>query len=81
VKDHAHGLVGDLRLTDVETGRSAEVTVTPAAIIRYRENLRKHNDALREECLSRGIAYFLVPTDTQVESLVLGSLRNGGMLR
>jgi Protein of unknown function DUF58 len=81
VKDHAHGLVGDLRLTDVETGRAAEVTVTPAAIIRYRDNLRKHNEALREECLSRGIACFLVPTDTPIESLVLGSLRNGGMLR
>jgi uncharacterized protein (DUF58 family) len=81
VKDAGRGLVGDLRLTDVETGRGAEVTVTPAAIVRYRENLRKHNEELREECLSRGIAYFLVPTETAIETLVLGALRKGGMLR
>jgi uncharacterized protein (DUF58 family) len=34
VKDEARGLVGDLRLTDVETGRGAEVTVSAAAVIR-----------------------------------------------
>jgi uncharacterized protein (DUF58 family) len=81
VKDQTRGLAGDLRLTDVETGRGAEVTVTPAAIIRYRDNLRKHQAQLREDCLSRGIAYFLVPSDTAIESLVLGALRQGGMLR
>jgi uncharacterized protein (DUF58 family) len=80
-KDQTRGLAGDLRLTDVETGRGAEVTVTPAAIIRYRENLRRHTAALREECLSRGIAYFMVPTSTPVTDVVFGSLRKGGMLR
>jgi uncharacterized protein (DUF58 family) len=80
-KDQGRGLVGDLRLTDVETGRGAEVTVTPAAIVRYRENLRKHMKELREECLSRGIAYFPVPTDTPIEQLVMGAMRKGGMLR
>jgi hypothetical protein len=57
------------------------VTVTPAAVIRYRENMRKHMSQLREECLSRGISYFLVSTETPVETLVLGALRQGGMLR
>jgi uncharacterized protein (DUF58 family) len=81
MRDQPRGLAGDLRLTDVETGRAAEVTVTPATIARYRENLRKHMDGLKEECLSRGIAFFMVPTDTPLEQLVMGALRRGGLLR
>jgi hypothetical protein len=73
--------VGDLRLTDVETGRAAEVTVTPAAVARYRTQLQRHNAELKAECLARGIAYFQVPTDTLIDQLVLGSLRKGGLLR
>ncbi|HYE63873.1 MAG TPA: DUF58 domain-containing protein [Phycisphaerales bacterium] len=80
-KDQDRGLVGDLRLTDIETGGAAEVTVTPASVARYKQALQKHNQALRNDCLSRGIAYFLVPTDTPVDQLILGSLRKGGLLR
>jgi uncharacterized protein (DUF58 family) len=80
-RDLEHGLVGDLRLTDVETGAAAEVTVTPATVLRYRAALRKHNEQLREACLRRGIASFLVPTDTPIDQLILGSLRKGGLLR
>ena len=80
-KDQERGLLGDLRLTDIETGRAAEVTVTPAAVSKYRAELRRHNERLRTDCLSRGIAYFLVPTDTAADQLILGSLRKGGLLR
>ncbi len=80
-REAERGMIGDLRLTDIETGKAAEVTVTPAATARYRINLARHNEALREACLSRGIAYFLVPTDTPIDALVLGALRKGGMLR
>ena len=80
-RDLERGLVGDLRLTDVETGAAAEVTVTPAAVLRYKSALQQHNERLKAECLSRGIAYFLVPTDTPVDQLILGSLRRGGLLR
>jgi len=80
-KDQERGLSGDLRLTDIETGKAAEVTVTPASVGRYRAELRKHNDRLKADCLSRGIAYFLVPTDTPADQLILGSLRKGGLLR
>jgi hypothetical protein len=80
-KEQARGLVGDLRLTDVETGKAAEVTVTPASVIRYRQKLAEHNEALRAACLSRGIACMLVSTETPLEQLVMGSLRKGGLLR
>lgn len=80
-REAERGLIGDLRLTDLETGRGTEVTISPASISRYRAGLEKHNALLREACLSRGIAYFLVPSSTAVDQLVLGSLRRGGMLR
>lgn len=71
---------GDLMLTDVETLRSAEVTISPALLGRYRARVGEYSARLRDLCRSRGIAYFLVPSDASVESLVLSSLKRGGML-
>lgn len=75
------GLVGDLRLTDVETARGVEVTVSPASIAMYKAALSRHQQRLREQCARRGIAHFLVPTDTPVEKLLTTTLRRGGLLR
>jgi uncharacterized protein (DUF58 family) len=75
------GLLGDLRLTDVETSRGVEVTISPASIAQYKAGLARHLDACKRACLSRGIAHVLVRTDTPVEQLLLGTLRRGGMLR
>lgn len=75
------GLVGDLRLTDVESGHAAEVTVSAALLARYRANLDAYTAGLRQAAAARGIACFLVPSDVPVETLVLDSLRRGGILR
>lgn len=75
------GLVGDLRLTDIETARGIEVTISPAAIARYRKNLEAMLETSRDVCRSRGVAHFLVPTDTPIDRLVIDSLRRGGMMR
>jgi uncharacterized protein (DUF58 family) len=75
------GLVGDLRLTDVETARGVEVTVSPASIAMYKASLSRHQQRLREECARRGIAHFLVPTDTPVDKLLTTTLRRGGLLK
>lgn len=75
------GIVGDLRLTDVETGAAAEVTVTPDTIVAYRQRLRAHQEDLRRALRSRGVAHTLAPSDTAVDELVLTSLRRGGLLR
>ncbi|GJQ29858.1 MAG: hypothetical protein HBSAPP03_17420 [Phycisphaerae bacterium] len=80
-RDAPLGLIGDLRLTDVETGRAAEVTITPDAVERYRAGLAAHHARLRHACHARGVAHVLVPTDTPVEVLVTNTLRRGGMLR
>jgi uncharacterized protein (DUF58 family) len=74
------GLVGDLRLTDVETGDGRDVTVTPATIEAYRRSMQASLTRLRASCHARGMAHLLVPTNTRVEDLVTSSLRRGGLL-
>ncbi len=75
------GLIGDLRLIDIETNRGLEVTISPASIAQYKASLQRHLDICKRACLSRGIAHALVRTDTPVEQLLLGTLRRGGLLR
>lgn len=80
-KERAQGLAGDLRLTDAESSRVTEVTLSRAVVSKYRAALGAYNDKLKSDCLSRGLAHFLVPSDTPVSTLVLDSLRRGGLLR
>lgn len=80
-RERERGLLGDLRLTDVETGRGADVTITPASINAYRLGLARHQAALKAATSTRGIALVTVDTSTPVETLMLGTLRQGGMMR
>jgi uncharacterized protein (DUF58 family) len=75
------GLIGDLRLTDAETGEGREVTVSGALVAAYRRRVAAYTAGVKSLAASRGLAAYLVPTTTAVETLVLDSLRRGGMLR
>ncbi len=75
----ARGLVGDLRLTDVETARPAEVTVSAALLKRYRERFAAHQDMLERDCAARAMTHLLVPTDANLETLLLSTLRKRGL--
>jgi hypothetical protein len=79
--ERERGLVGDLRLTDVETLRGAEVTLSTALIARYRARIDAYIEDARRACRARGIAHYLVTSDTRIDQLVIGALRRGGMLR
>lgn len=74
-------LRGDLRLTDVETARGLEVTISPTSIGEARRRAREFVERTHAMCLTRGLAHFLVPTDTPIDRLMIDSLRRGGMLR
>jgi uncharacterized protein (DUF58 family) len=74
------GLVGDLRLTDAETGRGVEVTMSAAVIKRYKERLDRHIERVQRACLARDIGHLLVPSDADVADLMLGQLRRRGVL-
>ncbi|MEQ8843517.1 MAG: DUF58 domain-containing protein [Phycisphaerales bacterium] len=74
------GLLGDVMLTDVESGRTAEVTITPSLIDTYRKRLNAHNDRLARLASARGIGHMLVPSDTPAREILTGSLRRHGVL-
>jgi hypothetical protein len=75
------GLVGDLRLTDVESGRAAEVTLTPELMDDYRATVRRYVSAAHAFCAARGLSHEMVSTETDAATLLTGTLRRIGMLR
>ncbi len=73
-------VLGDLRLTDVETGRVAEVTVTPDLVKRYVSRLEAYQGALAQFAASRGMTHLVVRSDADVAKLVLEELRKRGVV-
>lgn len=72
---------GDLKLLDVETNAFVEISTSRALLKRYKENLAGFCEAVRKECLKRGLIYVPASTGVPVERLTLDVLRRGGMLR
>jgi len=73
-------LAGDLRLTDTETGRTAEVTISAPLIARYRQRLDRFLAQTERLCEARSIQHILVPSDADPRAFVLRSLRQRSVL-
>ncbi|HLO40152.1 MAG TPA: DUF58 domain-containing protein [Phycisphaerales bacterium] len=80
-KDSTRTLVGDLRLSDIETGRGVDVTLSAALLNRYRTRFASFTQDLRSACRARGIAHMQVMSDTPVDRFIMDTLRRGGLLR
>ena len=76
-----HGLAGDLKLTDIEDGDTAEVTISAALLKRYKENLDAYCGKLREFCVRRGIMHMTIDTSVDLTVLLLDYLRKRGLLK
>jgi uncharacterized protein (DUF58 family) len=76
----AGGVIGDLRLTDAETGAAAEVTVSAALLKRYKQRLAAHIEGVRRACAARDMTHTVLKSDTDVAGLLLGYLRKRGLL-
>ncbi|MFO0879063.1 MAG: DUF58 domain-containing protein [Gemmataceae bacterium] len=74
-------LMGDLKLVDVEDADAAEVTVQLPLLRRYQENLAAYRDELETFCTRRGIGCISTSTEVPFDRLVLGHLRQRGLLR
>lgn len=74
-------LTGDLRLIDVEDEDAAEITVSPALIRRYKQNLAAYRGALAEFCSRRGVTYLFTTTAVPFERLIFSYLRQRGLVR
>ncbi|MGL6094405.1 MAG: DUF58 domain-containing protein [Fimbriiglobus sp.] len=72
---------GDLKLTDVEDGNHAEVTISAPLLERYRQTLAAYRAGLNAFCTRRGMAYLFTSNQVPFEKLVLGYLRSRGLVR
>jgi len=68
-------LAGDLRLLDVETGESQEVTIDGGMRALYRRRLAAWRDEIQVTCRARDVHYLPVETGTPFERVVLYDLR------
>jgi uncharacterized protein (DUF58 family) len=74
-------LTGDLKLTDVEDGDEAEVTVSAPLLKKYKETLAAYRGKLSEFCVRRGVNYLFTSNQVPFDRLVLGYLRQRGLIR
>ena len=66
---------GDLRLVDSETGFEQEVTFGKYRLKAYQQTVENYCQRLREFCQGRGIHFFRVRSDANLEQLLLRQLR------
>lgn len=76
-----NALSGDLKLVDIEDGNTAEVSISPALLRSYRENLNAYCGRLRDHCIRRSMMHMVLRTDMSMETLVMDYLRKRGLLR
>ena len=74
-------LDGDVKMIDVEDEDEAEITVSPALIHRYKQNLNAYRNELRKFCAARGMTYLFASNQESPEKLVLSQFRRRGLLR
>lgn len=74
-------VIGDLRLTDCESGRAAEVTVNADLLARYRARFEWYQRELSGYLTARGMTHVIVRSDADVGGLLLGDLRRRGLVR
>lgn len=72
---------GDLRLTDIEDGDQAEVTISAPLLARYERTLTAFRGGLNQFCTKRGMQYLFTSNQVPFEKLVLGYLRTRGLVR
>jgi uncharacterized protein (DUF58 family) len=72
---------GDLKLTDLEDGDEAEVTITAPLLDRYRKALDAFRSGLHDQCNRRGITFLTTSNLLPFERLVLTVLRSRGLVR
>jgi hypothetical protein len=73
-------LIGDLELTDSETGRTAEVTMTADLIERYRGAVKRYIADLGTFCASRDMTHVPLVSDMDLKTVLVEQLRRRGML-
>jgi uncharacterized protein (DUF58 family) len=74
-------LAGDLRLVDIETGETEEVSLEGGLREIYRRSLKTWQDNLQKEFHKRGIRYVKLATNIAWDQVVLYEMRKEGMVK
>lgn len=74
-------ILGDLRLTDAETGKPAEITVTKDVLAAYKRRLDAYTGSITAFARARSMDHAIVPSDTDLQALLLADLRARQILR
>lgn len=74
-------LAGDLRLVDVESGQTQDVSLDGGLRALYRQKLEAWRDEIKATCRKRGIHYFGIQTDQAWDRLVLYQMRAMGIVK
>lgn len=78
--DAEPALAGPLTLRQVETGQEMNLDVTADLLADYRQAFAGFRDGCRKSTLARGANYIEAPIDLPFEKLVLGALRQAGVV-
>jgi uncharacterized protein (DUF58 family) len=73
-------LIGEWKLQDVEGTEPIQATITPSVLRSYRRLLTAFTKEVGEYCRRRGITYLLLPSNVNVEDVLLRTLRQAGIL-
>jgi uncharacterized protein (DUF58 family) len=73
-------LEGDLRLQDVETNATRELSINDSLLARYQAHLREWQASLRATCARLGVGYALALSDTAPDRFMLSQLYTLGVL-
>lgn len=79
-EEAAPELHGPVELTEAETGRQLTTTVTPDLIEVYRKRWSQRQAELERICTGCGARYVAAPTDAGLETQVLETLRQAGLV-
>lgn len=73
-------LDGDFHLVDDETGASLDLSANPDSLADYRQRLARWQAEVAAWCRARRAVYVAVGSDVDVEDVVLGVLREAGVV-
>jgi hypothetical protein len=73
-------LIGEWKLQDVEGTEPIQATITPSVLRTYRRLLAAFTKEVSDFCRRRGVTYLLLPSNVNVEDVLLRTLRQAGIL-
>jgi len=74
-------LAGDLRLVDVESGQTQDVSLDGGLRALYRQKLEAWRDEIQATCRKRGVHYLGIQTDKAWDRVVLYQMRTMGIVK